>query len=335
MERWISRDLNFRNWKFLKFQLRLKLVAVNLPRLNRLTGLAWGRLCNHREGNLTFQQSQAWIATAMERPTPCSIGKLGTCELLGLEYLDRWVQLPWPRNASWYRPAQRLFHSAGVFPIRRDIYYRWASLYRAAVRQLDFVAQWQPEGSFLDAYEQAFLDRELPHAVRGNFHSLDPVGAPWLQPLAKLRWLVISPFCETIRAQLPRLPQLKVFHGIPPETLAQAASDCRLLPCPQLPYMVPPVHRDWFHGLGEMKRAMDEMEFDVAVIGAGAWSVPLAVHAKTQGRIGIHLGGTLNLLFGIRGGRFEDRGLYNEHWIRPVESERPANHRLLENGAYW
>ena len=63
---------------------------------------------------------------------------------------------------------------------------------------------------------------------------------------------------------------------------AQAASHCRLLPCPQLPYMVPPVHRDWFHGLGEMKRAMDEMEFDVAVIGAGAWSVPLAVHAKTQ-----------------------------------------------------
>ena len=326
---------NYRPRPFFIFIFILISKTVNLPHLNRLTGLRWPRLCNRRSANLPVPESQAWITGALTQQTPCAIGKVGTCELLGQEYLDRWIRLPWPRNASWYRPAQRLFHTAGVFPIRRDIYQRWAPVYRAAVRQLDFVAQWQPEGSFLDAYEQAFLDRELPRAVRGNFHSLEPVGAPWLQPLVKLRWLIISPFCETIRSQLPRLSLLNVFHGISPEALARAAGHCRFLPCPQLPYMVPPVHRDWFHGLEEMKRAMDRMEFDVAVIGAGAWSLPLAAHAKALGRIGIHLGGTVNLLFGIRGGRFEDRGLYNEHWIRPLESERPANHQLMEKGAYW
>ena len=308
---------------------------MNLPHLNRLTGLRWRRLCNWRANNLDGPRSQSWITEALVRCAPCAMGKVGTCELLAQEYLDRWIRLPWPRNASWYRPARRLFSNAGVFPIRRNIYNRWASLYRAAVRELDFVAQWQPEGSFLDAYEQAFLDRDLPGVVRGNFHGLDPIAAPWLHPLVKLRWLVISPFAETIRAQLPRLAQLNVFTGIPAETLAGIAETCHTLPCPQLPYMVPPRHRDWFHGLEEMQASMSRTEFDIAIVGAGAWSLPLVAHAKQLGKMAMHLGGTLNLLFGIKGGRFEDRGLYNEHWIRPVTSERPANHKLLENGAYW
>jgi hypothetical protein len=284
---------------------------------------------------LDVQQSRTWISEALVRRAPCAIGKVGTSELLSQEYLDRWIQLPWPANASWKRPAQRLYSNAGVFPVRKDIYQRWAGEYREAIREMDFIAQWQPEGTFLDAYEQAFLNRELPKAIRGNFHSLEPVRAPWLRPLADLRWLVISPFCQTISTQLHKLTQLNIFHGVPAESLARIAATCRLLPCPQLPYMVPPRHRNWFHGLEEMQATMNTIDFDVAIIGAGAWSIPLVVHAKKLRRIGIHLGGTVNLLFGIRGGRFEDRGLYNEHWIRPLPSECPANHKLLEKGAYW
>lgn len=268
-------------------------------------------------------------------PNPCAIGKVGTCELLAQEYLDRWIQLPWPSNASWYRPAQRLFHTAGVFPIHREIYQRWASAYREAVQKMDFIAQWQPPGSFLEAYEQAFLNRDLPKAVRGSFVGLEPVGAAWLRPLAELRWLVVSPFCETIKSQLPKLALLNVFHGVDPKSLGQAARSCRFVPCPQLPYMVAPVHRDWLDGLEELKEAIAKQEFDVAIIGAGAWSLPLAAHAKRLGKIGLHLGGTLNLFFGIRGGRFDQRGFYNEYWVRPVNSERPDKYVLLENGAYW
>lgn len=101
---------------------------------------------------------------------------------------------------------------------------------------------------------------------------------------------MISPFCQTISTQLHKLAQLNIFHGVPAESLARIASTCHLLPCPQLPYMVPPRHRDWFHGLGEMQEAMNAIDFDVAIVGAGAWSIPLAVHAKKLGRIGIHLG---------------------------------------------
>jgi hypothetical protein len=74
---------------------------VNFPHFNHLTGLRWKRLWGRRGTNLNEAQSQAWIAAAMERRAPCAIGKIGTSELLAEEYLDRWIQLPWPPNASW------------------------------------------------------------------------------------------------------------------------------------------------------------------------------------------------------------------------------------------
>jgi hypothetical protein len=61
----------------------------------------------------------------------------------------------------------------------------------------------------------------------------------------------------------------------------------------------------------------------------------LAAHAKKIGKKAIHLGGTLQLLFGIRGGRFDQAGIYGEKWIRPLPEERPKNFQSMENGAYW
>jgi hypothetical protein len=99
--------------------------------------------------------------------------------------------------------------------------------------------------------------------------------------------------------------------------------------------MVPPRHRDWFEALEDLKSRMEKMEFDIALVGAGAWSLPLVAHAKAMGKKGIHLGGSLQLMFGIKGGRFDNNQIYNSHWIRPLFDESPANFRLMENGAYW
>jgi hypothetical protein len=57
--------------------------------------------------------------------------------------------------------------------------------------------------------------------------------------------------------------------------------------------------------------------------------------AKKLGKKGMHLGGTLQLLFGIKGTRFDHGVQYDEHWIRPLGDETPANCRLMEEGAYW
>jgi hypothetical protein len=257
--------------------------------------------------------------------------------MMVLEYFDRWIQLPWPKNASWWRPTQRLQHTAGFFPLEKEAIIRWLPLYQEALAVLDLVPAWQTPGTYFSAYEDRALARYVSQAGRISLTALHPVHPPatWLPELCSLRWLVISPFEHTIRAQLPHLEKLGFFPEPSLPLLSQVRAQCRILRCPQLPYLETPKHRDWFEALEEIKSEMDKTSFDVALVGAGAWSVPLVAHAKKLGKKGFHFGGQLQLLFGIKGGRWEQAGIYNDFWIRPVSQERPKDFLRMENGAYW
>jgi len=78
---------------------------------------------------------------------------------------------------------------------------------------------------------------------------------------------------------------------------------------------------------------MTQMEFDVAIIGCGAYGFPLAACAKRLGKQAIHLGGATQLLFGIKGKRWGDIG--NEHWVHPLPEEHPQGFEKVEGGCYW
>jgi hypothetical protein len=84
---------------------------------------------------------------------------------------------------------------------------------------------------------------------------------------------------------------------------------------------------------------MSKRDFDIALIGAGAYSLPLAVYAKSLGRIGIHTGGETQFFFGVKGGRWDKNDsyskYYNEHWVRPSSDETPQNSSIIESGCYW
>lgn len=107
---------------------------------------------------------------------------------------------------------------------------------------------------------------------------------------------------------------------------------------------------NWFDALEWMKYKMNQIDYDICLIGCGAYGFPLAAHAKKQGKKAIHLGGSLQLLFGIKGKRWEDpyygvrewgipygsySSLMNEYWVRPDEKERSQNAMQVENGCYW
>ena len=81
------------------------------------------------------------------------------------------------------------------------------------------------------------------------------------------------------------------------------------------------------------------IDFDIALIGCGAYGLPLAVQLKRAGKQAIHIGGALQLLFGIKGTRWENKPeasiLFNEYWIRADLSERPRRLDQVEGGCYW
>ena len=311
---------------------------MRLPRLNHLAGPCWWKQAIPRDDSpATLRLQEGEISHQILSPTPCAIGKIGTSELLGLEFFERWIRPPWPPSASWHRPAKRLYECAGLFPIRRDIFYRWAVEYTASVSALDAIGQWQPGLLYEGVIENLLIAKYNPKARRVGTRLLhfSPARSSWLNELPKLRWLVIHPFQQTIQAQLPKLAELCVFPKSSHDDLACRSRDTSIIPCPQLSYMVPPRHRDWFETLEDLKAQMEKETFDIALVGAGAWSLPLVAHAKKVGKKGIHLGGLLQLLFGIKGGRYDHEEIYNTAWIRPLSSEVPLNFKKLEQGAYW
>lgn len=74
-------------------------------------------------------------------------------------------------------------------------------------------------------------------------------------------------------------------------------------------------------------------------IGVGAFFLPLAVHAKNSGKIGMHLGGRLQIFIGIIGKRWRENsdfsGFANEHWCSPRPEETPPHFTINDGGCCW
>lgn len=92
----------------------------------------------------------------------------------------------------------------------------------------------------------------------------------------------------------------------------------------------------WFDALAYMEEEIEKRDFDIALLGCGAYGFNLAAHIKRMGKKAVHLGGFLQILFGIIGKRWEGKYPFeNEHWIRPLESDKPKGADSIENGCYW
>ena len=99
-------------------------------------------------------------------------------------------------------------------------------------------------------------------------------------------------------------------------------------------------YKDWFEALEKMKADIAKIDFDISILGCGAYGMSLGAFIKRDmHRRAVCLGGVTQLLFGIKGGRFDVRpryaAMYNEAWTRASGAERPDNFKVHEGGAYW
>jgi hypothetical protein len=219
--------------------------------------------------------------------------------------------------------------NAGVFPPDAATCDRFFGIYLEAVSRCDLLVSWDVAG------EVEVLQRFAPGAALVTLRTLDPFysARPWTAALAGKRVLVVSPFAEAIKRQYGKRRLLWKNPEILPdfELLTVRAPLSAGLGCAE--------DSSWFAALARLEATMDRFDYDVALIGAGAFSLPLVVHAKAGGRVGIHLGGSTQTLFGVYGNRWlkqsSFRKFINVHWMRPGPSERPQSANTVEDGCYW
>jgi len=161
---------------------------------------------------------------------------------------------------------------------------------------------------------------------------------PWTRYLKGKKVLVVHPFAELIESQYNKRARLFANQDVLPEF------ELKTLKAVQSIGGRAEGFDNWFEALEWMEGEMDRTDYDVALIGCGAYGFCLAAHAKRSGRKAVHLGGVLQLLFGIKGNRWEDKNyhpvfdyttLFNDAWVKPDQHLRPENAEKCEGACYW
>ena len=274
------------------------------------------------------------LMAAILQKKPFAAGKMGKYEVLGLRtYLRRErrrrANLPIPAYAPYI--SLTLHENAGVFPQDENAFDRFAAVFLNAINQCDALAAWDIEGE-TEIFRHHCRDTKL-----ATLSSLEPYYSedPWSAALEGKRVLVVSPFVDSIR------DQYAMRHRLWDDPRVLPRFDLFLVRPPFSAGIVPPQASDWFAALEDLKEQMDAIDYDVALLGAGAFSLPLAVHAKSKGKVGIHLGGPTQTLFGISGKRwlqnqdFKLRHFIKGSWKVPSPEETPQAAAKIEGGCYW
>jgi len=311
----------------------LESLLRGLGKLGVIDGLLYAKptLTDYPKPVLGEQEGNDAIGVALETGKPLMVARFGANELRIAAFYDHLLQARpgknYPRIA-----IDRLCHNAGFFPVPqgREPLDRYARLVISDARELDVLGVWQRN------YEHEMVRRHCPEASLVPLRSLEPYffAEPYSRHFAGKKVLVVHPYAESILKQY-REARTKLF----PDPLVLPEFELITLKAVQSIGAENNGLTDWFMALDSMKSAMDGQDYDILIVGAGAYGFHLAAHAKRQGKQAIHLGGATQILFGIMGRRWENHpkiaGWVNDAWTRPSRNETPKAAGTVENGCYW
>ena len=225
-----------------------------------------------------------------------------------------------------------IYDSAGVFPEGEETLLKFGQVMLECSSEIDLLGVWY------NIMEDYVVKKYAPKTVQfTHLRNLEPwydPEHPWTASLKGKRVLIISPFVSTMKAQYEKRDSLFPGTDILPECDIQffkavvsggGQKDERF--------------NDWFEALDYMYDKAMEIGFDVVILGCASYGFPLAARFKKAGKAAIQLGGATQLLFGIKGSRWDNHPiiskLYNDAWVRLSKDEYFSDINLVEKGCYW
>jgi len=229
----------------------------------------------------------------------------------------------------WWDDATALamLMNAGYFPTDPRSLAQFCERMLADLPSVDVLGSWLLGEQVLAPY--------LHDAVRVRLRDLEPYyhANPWTAALTGKVVLVVHPFAQSIERQYTRRTELFSDPRVLPEFELKTIQAVQSIAGNQTRF------ETWFDALESMSGEIANTDFEVAILGCGAYGLPLAAHVKRLGKKAVHLGGATQILFGVRGKRWEQHDyvstLFNDHWVRPLPSERPPEYAIVEDGCYW
>lgn len=283
------------------------------------------KIKDYKQKILNNVETDTYIKELLTSDKPIMIARIGSTELRVLH--DYYKKKPYSSHNKY-----TIEISSGVFPTDNNTLDKFARLNLDRIENIDLLGIW------FNPFEDVVANEFCPHAKLTKLRNLEPYFSenPWSYYLKGKKVLIIHPFVSSINKQYSNreklfsnkkvLPEFELINYKPVQSFAGMAKDLS-------------EYSSWFKALEKMENDIKKIDFDIAIISAGAYGLPLASFVKDMGKKAIHLAGATQMLLGIYGARWlnhpDFKPFINENWIQPLDEDKPKTSDLLGKKSYW
>lgn len=283
---------------------------------------------------LTESEATQKIRTAIETGQSFAAGRIGGIEI-------RWLH--WLLNGSLASKGMEELHTnVGLFPNDPEIFREFLQVYGRSLSSLDLLGIWygKNEARLYREFKMTADITEVSPILLNMEEIAVGIDTSWLSSLSGKKVAVISSFASLIKERANKTTWNQYWNG---RIVWPSGVEFIALPFPYgQESSTAETYVNSLRLLETFKETWTSVisVADVVLSGCGGYALPLLAWTKSLGKPSIHLASHVQVLFGIKGGRWDNRNgtlahLYNDHWIRPSAQDRPAIASSIEGGCYW
>jgi hypothetical protein len=275
------------------------------------------------------------ILQSLENNIGAVIGRNGTIELTSFLLYNH------EKNIDKDR-LKVLELNAGIFFNKSSEFLDWYNEYKIALDSADVLAcGWYGP---LARPEIHYIDKENPGVYKIPLRSLEPYyleNLSWTSALENQNVAVVSSFTNSMKEQLDFMDRIwKKRPNLIPKNVNWSFIRSYYSPALAQGKCQWPSHvKSWKDAVDHLEERVLKTGAKICLIGCGGLGMPLAARLKSNGIVAIVMGGAIQILFGIKGRRWENHPIisrfFNDDWIVPTESEIPNGALKVEGGCYW
>jgi hypothetical protein len=275
-------------------------------------------------------ETARWITDKIKNNHPFIVSRFGNVELewyyqttiLDKELFVRLFYFLTFKTDVWRKKDFNIRHPYFI-PSNRQNSMFFRDKMDLVIPEIDFLASWS-KGE-ISRYVK--LKTNIPKTF---IFDIEPYKSdnPWSLALKGKKVLIIHPMVELFQEQMKVREKLFKSDVLP---------EFEIIPLKAL-FFGDEKYPQWMDVFNYYEKHINEIDFDISIVGCGTWGMPICKIVKDKGKGVIHLGGATQLMFGVMGKRWsawpEYSKLVNEYWITEHKN-KPAVSDIIEGGCYW
>jgi hypothetical protein len=226
---------------------------------------------------------------------------------------------------------------------KKDIFKQYCKFYDKCLQNSDLLASFTNVNfgyviKMQDYFSKRYNIKQIHSRSIEPFYQVQDNIKPWSHYLHGKKVLIINPFVDSFKKQQDN--GFKIFKN---KNMQLFLPDQEFIFYKSYQTIAGNhIHNNWFDTFLLMCKDISKIDFDIALLGCGGYGLPLCNFIKMNlKKSAIYIGGGLQLMFGVMGGRWENNQMWKQiikenhtQFIKPSGNEVLDCLKTIEGGCY-